>query len=333
MRIIVIDDEIDVATTLGEVVADLGHRALLAHSAEAALTTLEGDAPDAILLDVRLPGMNGLEFLRRHRPRETTAPVIGISGVATDAEVWECLRLGALDFVRKPFSAELLAALMLYAEVRRGRDSGARPRVEHRRSLRVRFTSQVTVVEHSGATWQTGAVDLSVFGMKVRPQPPSWPAEHARLSFTPPDGGPPLDLLAVLVRADSRGWAYRFVNLTIGQFGQLRSLVGDLAAGSAASSPPKPVLAEYQAGTVQIIRGSGTDAVAAGYMLMFDSPRTGLQSRRCATQSDLLEALTALRVSRPTRITALLSLSNVGRASLYVSVTAEELRQAGWTYS
>ena len=257
MRIVVIDDETDVATTLGEVVADLGHRALLAHSAEAALTTLERDAPDAILLDVRLPGMNGLEFLRRHRPRETTAPVIGISGVATDAEVWECLRLGALDFVRKPFSAELLAALMLYAEVRRGRDSGARPRVEHRRSLRVRFTSQVTVVEHSGTMWQTGAVDLSVFGMKVRPQPPSWPAEHARLSFTPPDGGPPLDLLAVLVRADSRGWAYR-VNLTIGQFGQLRSLVGDLAAGSAASSPPKPVLAEYQAGTVQIIRGSGT---------------------------------------------------------------------------
>src|SRR5207244_8793741 len=134
-------------------------------------------------------------------------------------------------------------------------------------------------------------------------------------------------LLAVLVRADSRGWAYRFVNLTIGQFGQLQSLVGDLAAGS----PPKPVLAEYQAGMVQIIRGSGTDAGAAGYMLMFDSPRTGLHSRRCATQSDLLEALTALRVSRPTRITALLSLSNVGRASLYVSVTEEELRQAGWT--
>ena len=74
----------------------------------------------------------------------------------------------------------------------------------------------------------------------------------------------------MLVRADSRGWAYRFVNLTIGQFGQLQSLVGDLAAGSAAGSPPKPVPAEYQAGTVQIIRGSGTDAVAAGYMLMFE---------------------------------------------------------------
>ncbi len=333
MRIVVIDDEVDVATTLGEVVADLGHRALLAHSAEAAMTTLEGDEPDAILLDVRLPGMDGLEFLRRHQSREI-APVIGISGVATDAEVWECLRLGALDFVRKPFSPELLAALMLYAETRRpSQELGARSRVEHRRSSRVRMASPVRVAEPSGITWRTAAIDLSVFGMKLRPQPPTWPAEHARLSFPPPDGGPPLDLLAVLVRADSRGWAYRFVNLTLGQFGQLRRLVGELAASPAVISAPKTVLAEYQTGTLQIIRWSGTDAAPAGYMLMFQSPRTGLQSRRCATQSDLLEALTALRVSRPTRITALLSVTNVGRASLYVSVTEDELRQAGWTRS
>jgi CheY-like chemotaxis protein len=332
MRIIVIDDEVDVATTLGEVVADLGHRALVAHSAEAALTTLKDDAPDAILLDVRLPGMDGLEFLRRRRPRETTAPVIGISGVATDAEVWECLRLGALDFVRKPFSAELLAALMFYAEARRpGLDIGARTRVEHRRSLRVRMASPVTVVEPRGTTWQTASIDLSVFGMKLRPQPPAWPTEHARLSFAPPDGGSRLDLLAVLVRADSRGWAYRFVNLTAEEFGQLQSLVGDLAASP--ETTPKTVLAVYQAGTLQIVRSPGTDAAPAGYVLMFDSPRTGLQSRRCATQSELLEALTALRISRPTRITTLLSLTNVGRASLYVSVTEEDLRQAGWMRS
>ncbi len=331
MRIVVIDDEVDVATTLGEVVTDLGHRALLAHSAEAAMTTLEADEPDAILLDVRLPGMDGLEFLRRCRSREI-APIIGISGVATDAEVWECLRLGALDFVRKPFSAELLAALMLYAETRRS-ELGARPRVEHRRSSRVRMASPVWVAEPNGITWQTAAIDLSVFGMKLRPQPPTWPAEHARLSFPPPDGGPPLDLLAALVRADSRGWAYRFVNLTLGQFGQLQRLVAELATSPDDVSSPKTVLVEYQTGTLQIIRWSGTDAAPAGYLLMFESPRTGLRSRRCAAQSDLLEALTALRVSRPTRVAALLSVTNVGRASLCVSVTEDELRQAGWTRS
>jgi len=79
MRIFVVDDEIAVAETLGELVSDLGHRASVAHSAEAALTALDGEASDAILLDIYLPGMSGLEFLRRRRLRRTHTPVIGIS--------------------------------------------------------------------------------------------------------------------------------------------------------------------------------------------------------------------------------------------------------------
>src|SRR3989442_4774079 len=121
MRIFVIDDEVDVAQTLGAAVAELGHHPSLVHTAEAALTALEHEAADAILLDIYLPGMNGLEFLRRRRPLEADAPVVGISGVATDAEVWECLRLGALDFAREPLTLELLAGLVPYAETRRDR--------------------------------------------------------------------------------------------------------------------------------------------------------------------------------------------------------------------
>src|SRR5437867_4310298 len=92
------------------------------------LVLLDIDMPrregsDAIVLDLRLPGMDGLEFLRRRRPGDTATPVIGISAVATEAEVWECLRLGALDFARKPFTLELLAALVRsVAACRSGRD-------------------------------------------------------------------------------------------------------------------------------------------------------------------------------------------------------------------
>jgi len=127
MRIFVIDDEVDVAETLGDIVAELGHQPSLVHTAKAALAALELEAPDAILLDIRLPGMDGLEFVRRRRAQKADAPVIGISRVATDVQMWECLRLGALDFARKPLTLELLADLVRYVEAHRpGRDIGGR---------------------------------------------------------------------------------------------------------------------------------------------------------------------------------------------------------------
>src|SRR2546425_9269780 len=116
MRIFVIDDEVDVAQTLGDVVAELGHQPSLVHTAEAALTALEHEAADAILLDIYLPGMNGLEFLRRRRPLEADAPVVGISGAATDAEVSVCLPLWGPDILRQTLTLELLAALGLYRD-------------------------------------------------------------------------------------------------------------------------------------------------------------------------------------------------------------------------
>ncbi len=331
MRIVVIDDEVDVAQTLGDVVAELGHQPSLVHTAEAALTALEHEAADAILLDIYLPGMNGLEFLRRRRPLEADAPVVGISGVATDAEVWECLRLGALDFARKPLTLELLAALVLYVEARRaGRHIGGRRQVERRRSARARLTMPVTVVEHGGATWQSASIDLSVFGMKLRPGSAARPAEHARLSFTPPDGGPSLDLFAVLVRGDPRGWAYRFVNLTAWQFARLQRLVADLAVRAVAPSPARSPRAGRQSGTLRIMRWSGAQG---GYTLTFDSPGARLQSRPYVNDSDLLGALTALRVSPEARLTAMLKVATVGSTSLHLSVTEDELRQVGFKRS
>jgi CheY-like chemotaxis protein len=330
MRIFVIDDEVDVAETLGEVVADLGHQASVAHSVDAALTDLERCTPDAILLDLRLPGVDGLEFLRRRRQWKPTPPVIGISGVATDTEVWECLRLGAVDFVRKPFTIELLEALVRYVTAGRpDRSARGRPRIEHRRSARVRLTTAVTVVERGGSRWPSVSIDLSVFGMKLRPRPAARPAEHARLLFTPPDGGPGLDLFAVLVREDVRGWAYRFVNLTVEQFERLQRLVAEIAA-----RPPLPsALAQrpgLQSGTLRIVRRTATAASSGGYAVTLDFARAGSGSRRCATQSDLLAVLTGLRVSPAARITAMLDLAAGGSVALHVVVTDDELRQAGF---
>ncbi len=334
MLIFVIDDEVDVAETLGDLVAELGHQPSLVHTAEAALTAFEREVPDAILLDIRLPGMDGLEFLRRRRLQEADAPVIGISGVATDADVWECLRLGALDFARKPLTLELLAALVLYMEAHRpGRDIGGRRRAERRRSARPRLTVPVTVVEHGGTTWPSASIDLSVFGLKLRPGPVARLAEHAQLSFTPPDDGPSLDLFAVLVREDPRGGAYRFVNLTAGQFGRLQRLVAELAVRPAAPSPAKRFGAGRQSGRLRIVRWSGTDAVQERYTLTFDFPGARRQSRPGMTNNDLLGVLTVLQVSPEARVNAMLKLATAGSTSLHLSVTEDELRQVGFERS
>jgi hypothetical protein len=250
--------------------------------------------------------------------------------VATDAEMWACLRLGALDFVRKPFTLELLANLVRYVEAhRRGSDAGGRRRAERRRSARARLAIPVTVVEHSGTTWPSVSIDLSIFGMKLRPGLAARPAEHARLSFTPPDGGPSLELFAVLVREDPRGWAYRFVNLTAAQFGRLQSLVAESAVRKAAPSPTRNPSVERQSGTLRIVRRSGTDA-APGYSLTFDSPSARLKSRQGVTDNDLLGTLITLRVSPEARVNTMLKLVISGSISLHVSVTEDELRQVGF---
>jgi len=331
MRIFVVDDEIAVAETLGELVSDLGHRASVAHSAEAALTALDGEASDAILLDIYLPGMSGLEFLRRRRLRRTHTPVIGISGLTTEAQMWECLRLGALDVVRKPVSLELLAALILYVEAHRcGSTTGGLGFVEHRRSARTRLTMPVAVVERGGAVSQTVSLDVSSFGMKLQPRPGVRPAEHARLLFTPPGENPILDLFAVLVHDDPRGWAYRFVNLASDQFTRLQRLVAELAVRA---GPPRPMTnpaVGRQPGTLHIVRESGSGATPSGYTLTYDVPGGRVHSRRCPTDSELIRMLRALRVSPGTRVTAILELAAFGGIVLQLGATEDDLRVAGF---
>jgi DNA-binding response OmpR family regulator len=331
MRIFVVDDEIAVAETLGELVSDLGHCASVAHSAEAALTALDRDASDAILLDIYLPGMNGLEFLRRRRLRRTNTPVIGISGLTTEAQMWECLRLGALDVVRKPVSLELLAALILYVESRRsGSTTGGLGFAEHRRSARTRLTMPVSLVERGGTASETVSLDLSAFGMRLQPRPGGRPTEHARLVFTPPGGHAMLDLCAVLVRDDPRGWTYRFVNLASDQFGHIQRLVAELAVRPGPPRSTRNPAVGRQPGTLRIIRPSGSGATPSGYTLTYDVPGGRVHSRRCATDSELIHMLTALRVSPGTRVTAILELAAFGGIVLQLGATEDDLRLAGF---
>lgn len=106
--ILVIDDEKDLVRLLRHNLERAGYRVVSAPSAEAGLKQLRKAEPDLIILDVMLPGMDGLDFLRALR-RERDVPVILLSAKGNEVDRVLGLKLGADDYVVKPFSvAELL---------------------------------------------------------------------------------------------------------------------------------------------------------------------------------------------------------------------------------
>jgi two-component system response regulator AtoC len=104
----VIDDDPGIRELLQAQVSRLGYRVFSASDGEDALERLEDCRPDLVTLDVVLPGMGGLETLRRIKERLPHVPVVMLSGHGQAPTIVEAMRLGASDFLRKPFEAEEL---------------------------------------------------------------------------------------------------------------------------------------------------------------------------------------------------------------------------------
>jgi len=102
MKILLIEDDEDVAEVLAEAFAAGGHEIAIALTGEEGLARLARDHPDAIVLDVRLPGLNGVDVLRQIRSLDPGLPVIIMTGLATPGELTEIRRLGVTEIVEKP---------------------------------------------------------------------------------------------------------------------------------------------------------------------------------------------------------------------------------------
>ena len=107
--VLIVEDDAKIRANLLFQLREQGFAPTALESAEAALHALEdGGRPDLVLLDVRLPGMSGLDLVRRLAAAETLPPTIIISGEASITETVEALKLGVHDFIEKPFSKERL---------------------------------------------------------------------------------------------------------------------------------------------------------------------------------------------------------------------------------
>ena len=107
-RVLVIDDDPGIREYLHTVASRQGYDVFSAADGEGALENLSESRPDIVTLDAVLPGMDGLETLRRLKEALPHVPVIMLSGHGQARMIVDAMRLGASDFLRKPFEVEEL---------------------------------------------------------------------------------------------------------------------------------------------------------------------------------------------------------------------------------
>jgi DNA-binding NtrC family response regulator len=110
--ILIVDDDTALRRAIATALVDLGHEAAEAPDGEAALAWMSRHQADAILLDLRMPGMDGMAVLRRIRARPNPPPVAILTAVPTSDNTIEAMRLGAVDHLTKPIGREGLQALL-----------------------------------------------------------------------------------------------------------------------------------------------------------------------------------------------------------------------------
>ena len=105
-RILVIDDEAAIRDSLRMILEYEGYGFSGAASGQDGIALVQRDRPDLVLLDIKMPGMDGMEVLRKLRALDDGLPVVMISGHGTTSTAVEAMKSGALDFLDKPLSSE-----------------------------------------------------------------------------------------------------------------------------------------------------------------------------------------------------------------------------------
>ena len=107
-RILVVDDEANIVSSLKEILSDEGYNVSGAQDGLNALDMIHSDPPDLLLLDVWVPGMDGIEVLKTVKTYHPEIEVLVMSGHGTIDTAVKATKLGAFDFIEKPFSMDSL---------------------------------------------------------------------------------------------------------------------------------------------------------------------------------------------------------------------------------
>ena len=108
LKILVLDDHVDVAASLGEILELDGHKVTLVHNGQSAIAAYTSETFDLGLFDVKMPGMNGVDSFIEVRKVRPNANVVMMSGYADDGVIEKAIQNGARGLLRKPFEVDEL---------------------------------------------------------------------------------------------------------------------------------------------------------------------------------------------------------------------------------
>lgn len=111
-NILIVDDNTDIAEMMASFIRSLGYSATTAYNGPEALANIDNSIPDLLLLDIEMPGMNGIEVCRRLRSMKETQliPIVIITGKVGDQTLLEATKAGCDDFISKPPDLPVLQA-------------------------------------------------------------------------------------------------------------------------------------------------------------------------------------------------------------------------------
>ena len=161
----VVDDDVDVRKSLGFLLATADFAVRLYESATAFLATESKEIDGCIVTDVRMPGIDGIEFLRQLKARGLSVPVIVMTGHADVALAVQAMKEGAVDFIEKPFDDQILIDAIRSALDNRSQVAAAHPQsAEIRKNLAALSERERQVLDGlvSGLPNKTIAYDLGI---------------------------------------------------------------------------------------------------------------------------------------------------------------------------
>ena len=124
-RVLIVDDEKNIVSSLQEILNDEGYEIVTAEDGLDALEMIQSEPPDLVLLDIWIPGMDGIEVLQAIKTYHPEIEVLVMSGHGTIDTAVKATKLGACDFIEKPFSLnQLVLSVTKALKQRKGRMNG-----------------------------------------------------------------------------------------------------------------------------------------------------------------------------------------------------------------